>query len=61
MSEDPSVLGKRGRNEEDPNGNAPNVPDDAESDDDDLGPMPMPAGAEGSSKKKRKGMFTFES
>ncbi|KAF5369325.1 hypothetical protein D9758_002745 [Tetrapyrgos nigripes] len=50
---DPSVLGKRGRNEE-PNGNAPNVSDAAESDDDDLGPVPMPAGAEGSSKKKRK-------
>ncbi|THV00820.1 peptidyl-prolyl cis-trans isomerase [Dendrothele bispora CBS 962.96] len=51
---DPSILGKRARNEDEANGSGSNPPEDMDSDDDDLGPMPMPAGTEGTSKKKRK-------
>ncbi|KAK7469279.1 Peptidyl-prolyl cis-trans isomerase cyp15 [Stygiomarasmius scandens] len=51
---DPSVLGKRARNEDAAHSSIVNPPEDVESDDDDVGPMPMPAGANGGSKKKRK-------
>lgn len=53
---DPSVLGKRPRNGDDPVQNKDQIQE--ESDDDDVGPMPMPvdaAGSNGSLKKKRKG------
>ncbi|KAJ3791249.1 peptidyl-prolyl cis-trans isomerase [Lentinula aff. detonsa] len=55
---DPSVLGKRARNEQEELGDGhqtnTNLSAAEADDDDDLGPMPMPAGAEAVSKKKRK-------
>ncbi|KIK52073.1 hypothetical protein GYMLUDRAFT_251535 [Collybiopsis luxurians FD-317 M1] len=58
-SEDPSVLGKRARNEQEELQNGqqvfPNAPaDNDDDDDDDLGPMPMPTADAVAVKKKRK-------
>ena len=55
--QDASVLGKRTRNGEDSEQPPPEAPGHEMEDDsdEDVGPMPMPAGAEGVTKKKRKG------
>ena len=61
--EDPSVLGKRGRNGE---GDTESMPVDEpvpsahdEESDDDVGPMPVQDTANGAPKKKRKSMYRF--
>ena len=54
MSEEGSVLGKRGRD-----GETETVKPETESSDDDVGPMPLPALAETKLKKKRKGVLNF--
>lgn len=63
--QDATVLGKRGRNSDDDTGRmeddeigpTPAADTDVNQDDsdDDVGPMPLPAGANGGSKRKRRG------
>lgn len=59
MSDDPSILGKRARTEQEELRIGKQVDmtvvNDEEDDDEDLGPMPAPSGEEAISKKKRKG------